>query len=151
MKKFILPILILLFTVSTFAQSKRERIKALKVAHITTQINLTEKEAQEFWPIYNAYDDNISKIRREDLRTIYHEFREKSGTLTEKESNDLLERFLSAENKIHIENTQLVEKLRNVIPSQKIIQLKVAEEEFNRKILEQMKNMREKGMNKDKP
>ena len=149
MKTTLLYISIFLISVSSFAQPNRERIKVLKVAHITSKLNLTEKEAQQFWPIYNAYDNNTSKIKQEDLRRIRQEIRQNSSSLTDKEANDLLQRFIDAENKIHFERTQLVEKLRKVISSQKIILLKVAEEEFNRKILEQMKKMGQKRMNKN--
>jgi flagellar biosynthesis/type III secretory pathway chaperone len=78
------------------------------------------------------------------------EIRQDAESLSEKEANDLLARFIEAENKMHLERTQLVEKLRAVIPAKKIILLKVAEEEFNRKILEQMKNFRDRRQ-KNKP
>jgi len=151
MKNIILPFLILLYSLSTLAQPKREQIKALKVAHITTQLNLTEKEAQQFWPIYNSYEDNISKIRHEDIHKIHREIRKNSDSLTEKQADVLLNQFINAENKIHNERVQLVQKLRNVISSKKIIQLKVAEEEFNRKILERIKKRKKKGMTKKEP
>lgn len=151
MKNIVLPFLILIYSLGTLAQPKRDQIKALKVAHITTQLNLTEKEAEQFWPIYNSYDDNISKIRHDDMRKIHREIRKNSDSITEKQADELLNQFIDAENKIHNERVQLVQKLRNVISSKKIIQLKIAEDEFNRKILEQMKNRRKKGMSKSEP
>ena len=105
MKATLLYILIFFMSIGSFAQPNRERITALKVAHITSKLNLTEKEAQQFWPIYNAYDDNTSKIKHEDIRRIRQEIRQNSGSLTDKEANDLLQRFLDAENKIHFERT----------------------------------------------
>ena len=50
-------IITLLLTMNVVAQSpeKRERIKALKVAFITEKLELTESEAQKFWPIYNTF------------------------------------------------------------------------------------------------
>jgi len=150
MKTLLLTITVILFSISTFAQPNRERIKALKVAHITNTLNLTEEEAQQFWPIYNTYDKKTSKIKHEDLRKMRQEIRRGAESLSEKEANDLLVRFIEAENKMHLERTQLVEKLRAVIPAKKIILLKVAEEEFNRKILEQMKNFRDRRQ-KNKP
>ena len=150
MKTHLLTIAVMLFSISTFAQPNRERIKALKVAHITTTLNLSEEEAQQFWPIYNAYDKKSSKIKHGDLREMRREIRQGAESLSEKEANDLLARFIEAENKMHLERTQLVEKLRAVIPAKKIILLKVAEEEFNRKILEQMKNFRDRRQ-KNKP
>ena len=53
--KFIFPILFLLMASISFAQGfrdKKEKVKALKVAYITEQLDLTTEEAQKFWPIY---------------------------------------------------------------------------------------------------
>ena len=38
-----------------FPRRTKEKIKALKVAHITNELDLTSKEAQQFWPIYNEF------------------------------------------------------------------------------------------------
>jgi Spy/CpxP family protein refolding chaperone len=150
MKTTLLYITIFLLSLASLAQPNRDRIRAIKVAHITDRLDLTEKEAQQFWPIYNAYDENISTIRSEEMRVVHREIRQSSGSLSDEEANNLLERFMSAENKIHAERTQLVEKLRKVISPRKIILLKVAEEDFNRRILDEMKRRRQR-LNKNRP
>jgi hypothetical protein len=55
MKRNIL-LLLLLTSFSFYAQSdtikdKKEEIKALKVAFLTTKLDLTAREAEKFWPI----------------------------------------------------------------------------------------------------
>ena len=48
-----------------------ERFKALKVAFITEKLDLSPKEAQGFWPIYNKYSNDSDEIRqkqREEYR-----------------------------------------------------------------------------------
>jgi len=40
-----------------------DRVKAYKIAYITDQLSLTEKEAQKFWPIYNAHEELMRKFR----------------------------------------------------------------------------------------
>lgn len=55
MKRNIL-LLLLLTSFSFYAQSdtikdKKEQIKALKVAFLTTKLDLTAREAEKFWPI----------------------------------------------------------------------------------------------------
>ncbi len=153
--KRLLPILIFLISISIFAQQKRgdrhSKIKALKVAFITDKLNLSEQEAQKFWPIYNTFDDNTSKIRHVDMRKMRYELRQKAETLTDKEANNLLDRFIEAENKLYTERVKLVGKLRKVISAKKIILLKSAEDGFNKKMLEQYKKRREQRMKKDKP
>lgn len=41
---------------------KEQRIQALYVAYITEQLNLTESEAQKFWPVQNQYDHEIKSV-----------------------------------------------------------------------------------------
>ncbi len=64
--------MILLFSSAytfTLAQENRtqrfERIEAEKIAFITKELNLTPSEAQKFFPIYNQYYKEISKLRHE--------------------------------------------------------------------------------------
>ncbi|MBN4047179.1 sensor of ECF-type sigma factor [bacterium AH-315-P13] len=149
MKTIVLYITIFLISASSFAQPNNSKIKALKIAFITEKLNLTESEAEKFWPIYNAFDKNTSKIKRDEISKIRQEIRQNFSTLSDAKANELLDRFIKAENKLYSEKTQLVSKLREVISAQKIILLKVAEEEFNRRMLERMKNMRQRRMNKN--
>jgi Spy/CpxP family protein refolding chaperone len=153
--KRLLPILLFLITTSIFAQQNRgdrhKKIKVLKIAFITEKLDLTEDEAQKFWPIYNAFDERTSKIKFQDIRKIRYELRRDIETLSEEKANNLLNIFIEAENKLHNEKVQLVEKLRNVISAKKIILLKSAEEDFNKKMLEQYQKRRQQRMKKDRP
>ena len=151
MKTTALYISIFLITISGFSQPNKSKIRALKIAHITEKLNLTEREAEKFWPIYNTYDKTTSKIKHEDVRKLRDDVKQNMNTLTDAKANELLKRLEEAETKLYNEKIQLVKKLRSVLSPQKIIQLKVAEEEFNRKMLERMKSMRQRRMNKNKP
>ncbi len=144
MKKLI-PILILFISLSAFAQRDGrmgERIKAQKIAFITEKLSLTSEEAQQFWPIYNTYEDKVQKIRSEDLKPLKIEMRD--GEVSDKRADEILEQLMKAESDMHDAKIQLVKDLKKVIPSKKIIKLKAAEDQFNRKLLERLKNMREK-------
>ena len=58
-------------SINSFAQKHdKEKIKALKVAHITEQLDLTAKEAQAFWPVYNANEEAHYKLRDNKVKTI---------------------------------------------------------------------------------
>ncbi|WP_340154759.1 hypothetical protein [uncultured Winogradskyella sp.] len=67
MNKTIFTVLLTLFvTTSIFAQRPdREKIKTLKIAHITEQLDLSKSEAEKFWPIYNANEEAKDKLRTE--------------------------------------------------------------------------------------
>ena len=147
MKKLILPILILFICTSVWAQRPTpERIKAQKVAFITNQLDLSAKESQEFWPIYNAFEEKVNNIRKNDLREVRQAMR--SGNLSSTEAQVLLDKFMAVEDKLHEAKKKLVNDLGNIIPPQKIIQLKSSEEAFNKKLLELLKNRREQIRNR---
>ncbi|MEP2238753.1 MAG: hypothetical protein ABJI22_10375, partial [Maribacter sp.] len=58
MNKLII-IICLCATSFSFAQKKQdwEKINTLKVAFITEKLSLNTKEAQDFWPVYNEYQE----------------------------------------------------------------------------------------------
>lgn len=63
MKHFLIYISIFCCTISLASaqagEPREQKIQALYVAYITQQINLTEDEAQRFWPIHAQYDSEI--------------------------------------------------------------------------------------------
>lgn len=150
MKKLI-PIVLMFLSISAFAQRNgevRERIKAQKVAFITEHLNLTAEEAQAFWPIYNDFEAKTEKIRTEDLRAIKIQMH-KNPELSKQEADKLLDKLVRAEDAMHAAKVKLVKDLKNVLSSEKIIKLKAAEDEFNKKLLERLKEFRDKRGNRD--
>ncbi|WP_242085179.1 sensor of ECF-type sigma factor [Aestuariivivens sediminis] len=149
MKRYILFIFLVIHSFSNYAQPKREQIKALKISFLTERLDLTAKEAQEFWPVYNTYEQNTIQIKHKELRSIRREIKENLDTLSNDRANTLLDRLISAHDQLHKENELLFSKLKNILPAQKILSLKVAEEDFNRKLFEQYKRHRPSRPDKD--
>ncbi|MDD7884858.1 Spy/CpxP family protein refolding chaperone [Flavivirga sp. 57AJ16] len=140
MKKIIFPILLFLFSLNALAQHNREKIKALKISFITEKLDLTEQEAQKFWPIYNDYYKAYSRIRHEEIRSIRQEIRKNINTLTDEKARDLITKLNESESELHEQRMELSAKLLKIIPPKKIILLKIAEDDFKRKMLERFKN-----------
>ena len=144
--KIIFPIIFLLVTSLSFSQGfkeKREKVKALKVAYITEQLELTTDEAQKFWPIYNAFDENQSELRHEKMRAILDRF--KPGNvekLSEKDASNSLAQMEKIEEDLFNLKKKFIKDLQSVISAKKIIKLKKAEEDFNRELLKQMREKR---------
>src|SRR6187431_2294722 len=74
------PILFLLLSFNFYAQiqsdkdkfkEKREQIKAMKVAFLTTELDLSSSEAEKFWPLYNTYDDKLFELRHQKMKGYY--------------------------------------------------------------------------------
>lgn len=144
--KIIFPIIFLLVTSLSFSQGfkeKKEKVKALKVAYITEQLELTTDEAQKFWPIYNAFDENQSELRHEKMRSILDRF--KPGNvekLSEKDASNSLAQMEKIEEDLFNLKKKFIKDLQGVISAKKIIKLKKAEEDFNRELLKQMREKR---------
>ncbi|REE24916.1 Spy/CpxP family protein refolding chaperone [Winogradskyella pacifica] len=135
-------ILTLLVSASLFAQKlDKEKIKALKIAHITEQLDLTKTEAQKFWPIYNANEDAESKLRERstDKRKCIS-----PENLSENEAKSLL---LDIEN-IEKEKMELHSKMLNdlfeILSAKKIIKLYQAERSFRQKMFDEYKKRHSK-------
>ena len=143
MKKTIIFLAISLFCVlSIKAQSKkgsREKIKALKVAYLTEQLNLTSEEAEKFWPVYNEYDKNNHDLRSKLRHEIKKTRKNKGDSITEKEAEALVKLKLSTDKQIYESHKKFIAKIKKVISYKKIIQLQVAEMEFGRKLMKRYK------------
>jgi Spy/CpxP family protein refolding chaperone len=148
MKRLIIPMLTLFICFNAYSQrdgKMHERIKAQKVAFITERLNLSPEEAQKFWPIYNAFEDKVTKMRQNDLREVRQAMQK--GNLSDSEAQQVLDQFMNVEEQLFEAKKQLVKDLRNVIPPQKIIQLKAAEDAFNKKLMKMLQQRREKMQN----
>ena len=150
--KPLITTLILLFTLGSYAQidkrKMQERIEAQKTAFITKQLDLTVAEAEKFWPVFNAFEATIKAIKTKDIRPIKKQMFN-SETLSEVEAGKLLTQLINAETKIHNAKLQLVSDLKDIISPVKILKLKAAEDRFNKKLIERLKNMRERRQNKN--
>lgn len=135
----VLFFLTLSFTGLAQERTKRERIKALKIAFITEKLELTQTEAQKFWPIYNAHELERNMLRetiREKKRNLNIE------NMSEADAKILLTEMVAfEEEKIELK-TDFVESLLTAIPAKKIILLKIADDEFNKRMLEEFKRRR---------
>lgn len=134
--KFII-LLTFLICVSAFAQRpNKEKLKALKIAHITEQLDLTENEAQAFWPIYNANEEAQSKLREQ---SIIRRKEKKADDLSEAEAKAVILEMLDTESKKQQLNNDFINKLLTILPAKKVISLLHTERSFRQKMLKEWK------------
>ena len=147
--KKITLILIMILSTNAFSQKglmskeNREKIKSLKVAFITSELSLTADESAKFWPIYNSFEDKQQDIRKQKMRSFIDRMDgDELGTLSEKEASTLLTQIENTEEELYQAKKKLISNLRGVIPTIKILKLRKAEEDFNRKLLQQYRDKR---------
>lgn len=147
--KNILSLLIVFISINAVAQDgsfirkKKEQIKSLKVAFITDELSLTPEEASKFWPLFNAYEDKQQDIKKQKLKGYLDRMDEESfDKLSDKEASTMLAQIESSEDELYQAKKKFVASLKGVISPLKILKLKKAEENFNRKLLQQYRDKR---------
>ena len=140
--KLYISLLLLFISTITLSQNndKLDKIKALRVAFISTKLELTSNEAQKFWPIFNEFDKNQSDLRKEKRMLMMRLKHQNTSSLSDIEMQKLLDTSELLESNIQTNRQQLVKNLRGVISAQKIILLKQLEEDFKKTLLKQMRN-----------
>lgn len=148
----IITLIILFISIATFAQpgsrtkermqQKKEQLKSMKIAFITTELNLTPDEATKFWPLFNAFEDKQRELKHERIKNYMD--RIDSDKLTEKEANTLLAQMESTEDELFQLRKKFVANLKGMLSTVKILKLKKAEEEFSKKLLQQYRDKKRK-------
>ena len=137
MNKVILFFLLLVTSVS-FGQHKPdwEKIKSLKIAFLTEKLALTTQEAQEFWPVYNDYDQKREKLREKERTQIRGKIRD-AEQLSEKDARALLNQYLNFELEEEKLDEEFLKEVSQVISAKKTLLLLRSEEDFKRQLIKQ--------------
>lgn len=146
----ILAFLLMFISFNGFSQSermkeKKEKIKALKVAFLTTELDLSPSEAEKFWPVFNAFEEKQFELKHQKMSAFIRKI--KDGTIdqmTEKEASAFLTQIESNDEEIFALRKKLTATLRTILPATKILKLKKSEEDFNRKLLHQYRDQANK-------
>jgi hypothetical protein len=151
MKKNIL-FLIALFLISFFASAQKltpkkpreEKIKSLKIAFITNELNLTSNEAQNFWPVYNKYDQILNQLEKIERLNIRSNIKGAGGidNISEKKAKGLMKRITDLEKQIYETKIAYDSELTKVLSFKKILKLKTAEREFIRNLMKKYRRRR---------
>ena len=144
--KKLFPYLFLLLSVITYGQNerlkeKRDQIKAMKVAFLTTELNLTSIEAEKFWPVYNAYDDKQFELRHQKMKTYARKLNDGSlDNMSDREALAFLNQIESTDEEQYVIRKKFNSALRNILPPTKILKLRKSEVDFDRKLLQKYRN-----------
>lgn len=148
----IILITILLFTTATlFGQDVKEnhhgrhhdhkhkmsheQVESLKIAYLTKKLDLSPKEAQGFWPIYNEYSN-----KKRELRSSRKERHNNNiENLDEAEANALIEKHLSDKQKELDLDKSYVDQFKQVLPAKKVIMIFSLERKFKEEMLRDVK------------
>lgn len=160
--KRIISVFLSLVVVAAFAQAQnnrqdqkkgqgrndwRERVRAEQIAFITSELDLSETEAQAFWPVYNE----VQKQRREAFRASGEAYMNLQKGIDEKEVATLLEKYLAAKKAGEKIEADAVENYKKVLPVNKVAKLLLAEEKFRQNQIQRLGQGRGPGQGNGRP
>ena len=126
-----------------------KNIEAQRIAFITQELNLTPDEAKVFWPVYNEYD-----AKRHELKKSFKEsgdFHKKDiDKLTEKEANQMLDNQIVEAQKFLDLRKEYHAKFKSVLPAVKVLKLYDAEREFQKMLMDKIRQHKQNPAPADK-
>jgi len=89
-------------------QILQEKIKADKKLLVSENMQLTEKEAKAFWPVYDSYQKDLGKLN-ERLLQLIDEYAKNYETMTDQTAQSLTNKYLALE-------SERVKMLQSYVP-----------------------------------
>ncbi|MFW2404543.1 MAG: hypothetical protein ACN4GT_07235 [Gammaproteobacteria bacterium] len=114
--------LALVLMLPAHAQQERDVIELIK-SQISTQrqalvaenLNLTEEQSDAFWPLYREFQSKRGPLIDRRIKLL-QDFRDNFDGLTDEQSADIIDRWLSLEDDIVKLRKQYVKKFRKILP-----------------------------------
>ncbi len=150
MKKWLLAIAMVLPLSAVLAQpgggpaaaARQEQVKAAKIGFITRELNLSEDEAQKFWPVYNKFD-NEREAHRRKMMALRLEANASGESLDAKEAEAAIEQYLQLrQEEVDLEK-RFYQAVKKVLPAEKVALLFQAEKRFQRELLRNLQQRRD--------
>jgi hypothetical protein len=115
------------FVGSVLAQDKpadnmeivKEKIRTDKKLFIATNMQLTQSEANAFWPVYESYQAELGKLRDREIKLI-EKFAASYETMSDDVAKNLLDDSLSIDSGHQKLRQSYLVKFRGVLPDTKV-------------------------------
>jgi hypothetical protein len=103
-------------TVDSAIAVVRANMRAGRTALITTGMNFSEKDGAAFWPIYQQYEYERSRV--DDRRAaVVKEYTQKYPSLTDAEAKAMAEQMLDCESRLAALKKKYYKKFNRVLPA----------------------------------
>jgi len=119
---------------------EHERIRALQVALITERLNLSQAQAEKFWPVFNTYADRKRGLR-EQMRDLQKSFR----TASDAELKVGLDKILELRTAEVDLDREYQSKFLKVINHRQLAELYAAEHRLKQLIIKELRKRHHKG------
>ncbi|MEI8280260.1 MAG: hypothetical protein WCG87_10895 [Bacteroidota bacterium] len=158
MKQLLSLIIALIITTGSYAQPEHrhddkafEKVRSVHIALLTRHMNLTPKQAEQFWPIYNEFDNERTIIRKK-----YKKYFPKNNAgeynnpdkETRPDANTMLDKKLDRQQEMLDLKRKYKEQFLKVVSPEQLVQMDAADNDFTMMLLQQRaKNKRRNNNN----
>lgn len=122
--------------------SALDRVQAQRVAFITEKIDLTSKEAERFWPLFNEYEQG-----ERDIRKRYQQNLRRFMEMTDEEARQFIESRFDMEQELLDHKRQYFLKMADAISPRKLASFNRADREFKKLLLNRIRSNQRRGRN----
>jgi len=118
------------------SRQDREKIQQLKIAHLTLALDMTDEQAQAFWPVYNKYDKLIETERksRPSLDNIEN--------ISDVEAAQILDQMHRHIENVHSHRVSMHQELSQIISPKQLLTFYKAEQTFKKRLVERLRGPR---------
>jgi len=143
-KGFTVIVVLIIVSVSgsVLAQNANlDRLNAYKIAFFTRRLNLTPREAEKFWPVYNEFQNNRNKIQQERGQ-LNRNFNQEASLMSDEQLSAAGDKLIELE----VRETELAvtfhKQLKGILPPVKILRLYQAENQYRMQLLKELQERR---------
>ncbi|MFN4882093.1 MAG: hypothetical protein ACK5AS_03460 [Bacteroidota bacterium] len=126
------------------AESRKDKIESLRIAYITKELSLSTNEAQQFWPVYNQFQEELKVIRKNRKLDIM-EAKINFDSMTDVEIAKMVDGDFQFQQLELDLRKKYVEEYKKVLPVRKVAKLLRAEHTFKIELLREFRNRQGEG------
>ena len=117
-------------------QGMRKNIRTKKIIFITEKLDLSPEEAQVFWPVYNEFDKKAEDIRKQKRQLMPRG--PQAAELSDKEAEQKVDQLMALKMQEANLQQEYHARFKQVLPARKVAKLYMAEEMFNRRLMQEL-------------
>lgn len=134
-----LTFFILLSFIGHSQDEKRDKIKVLRTAFFTQELQLTSPESEKFWPVYNDYENKMYDLKKVEREEVRHIVKKELDNLSDKQAEDLIKKIQQIRDEESELKVELEKKIMELLGAKRLLRLKKAEYDFHKQLLDTYK------------
>lgn len=149
MKKTVILLMVLLIfpLVRSSAQnSNLEKLNAFKIGFFTKRLDLTSAEAEKFWPVYNEYQDQKTKLQLEKA-LIIRNFNRNQSSLSDIQLTEMGDKLIGLITQESSNEVAFHKNLKEILPPAKVILFYQVENQYKAQLLNELQGVRQQQRN----